>query len=224
MNPVVVDDVGLRGSGEAEERGGQTGCDDGSESELLHLSAFFVSLRALFVPSDCLNTVVRGLIPLAEIDRRLAETATQYDAQMAKLELSRSLSMTPDDAWAHASNFSTLGDWLKMHEGWRSELPDELEIGTTLIGVAGVKGMRNRVTWTVKELDAPTLLAVTGKGVGGTRYGLKMTVKPTESGCEFTVKIDLGGAPLFGPIGATAARLVKGDIERSIEKFEELYT
>ena len=143
---------------------------------------------------------------------------------MAKLELSRSLSMTPDDAWAHASNFSTLGDWLKMHEGWRSELPDELEVGTTLIGVAGVKGMRNRVTWTVKELEAPTLLAVTGKGVGGTKYGLKMTVKPTKAGCDFTVKIDLGGAPLFGPIGATAARLVKGDIERSIERFEELYT
>ena len=37
------------------------------------------------------------------------------------------------------------------------------------------------------------------------------------------VALDLGGRPLFGPIGATAARLVKGDIERSIERFEELY-
>jgi hypothetical protein len=142
---------------------------------------------------------------------------------MAKLELSRSLSMTPEDAWEHASNFSTLGDWLTMHEGWRSELPDQLEVGTTLVGVAGVKGLRNRVTWTVKELDVPRLLNVTGKGVGGTKYGLRMTVMPTESGCDFTVKIDLGGAPLFGPIGSTAARLVKGDIERSIQRFEELY-
>ena len=50
-----------------------------------------------------------------------------------------------------------------------------------------------------------------------------MNVEPIESGCEFTVRIDLGGRPLFGPIGATAARLVKGDIERSIERFEELY-
>ena len=50
----------------------------------------------------------------------------------------------------------------------------------------------------------------TGQGVGGTKYGLKMTVKPTESGCDFTVKIDLGGRPLFGPIGATAARLGQG--------------
>ncbi len=143
---------------------------------------------------------------------------------MAKLELSRSLSMTPDNAWQHVSDFSTLGDWLKMHQGWCTELPDELELGTTLVGVAGVKGMRNRVTWTVKELDAPRLLAVTGDGDGGTKYGLRMTVEPSKSGCDFTVRIDLGGRPLFGPIGATAARLVKGDIERSIEKFSELYS
>ena len=142
---------------------------------------------------------------------------------MAKLELSRSLSMSPDDAWEHVSDFSALGDWLKMHQGWRSELPDELEVGTTLVGVAGVKGMRNRVTWTVHEMEVPRLLAVKGDGVGGTKYGLRMTVKPTNSGCDFTVKIELGGRPLFGPIGATAARLVKGDIERSIERFEELY-
>ena len=74
---------------------------------------------------------------------------------MAKLELSRSLSMTPEHAWEHASDFSTLGDWLKMHQGWRSELPDELELGTTLVGVAGVKGMRNRVTWTVQGAGRP---------------------------------------------------------------------
>jgi hypothetical protein len=142
---------------------------------------------------------------------------------MAKIELSRSLSMTPQHAWEHASNFSTLGDWLTMHQGWRGELPDELEVGTTLVGVAGVKGMRNRVTWTVTEMDPPKLLAVRGEGVGGTKYGLRMVVKPTATGCEFFVRIDLGGRPLFGPIGATAARLVTGDIERSVERFEELY-
>jgi hypothetical protein len=142
---------------------------------------------------------------------------------MAKLELSRDLSLSPEDAWAHASDLHSLGDWLVMHEGWRSELPDELTVGTILVGVAGAKGMRNRVTWTVKTFDPPELLEVTGKGVGGTKYGLKMAVKPTESGSAFTVTLNLGGAPLFGPIGAAAARAVKGDIERSIRKFEELY-
>lgn len=110
-----------------------------------------------------------------------------------------------------------------MHQGWRSDLPDELGVGSTIVGVAGAKGMRNRVTWTVQEFDPPKLLDIKGDGVGGTKYALRMTVKPLPTGCEFKLKIDLGGAPLFGPIGMAASRAVKGDIERSIKKFEELY-
>jgi uncharacterized protein YndB with AHSA1/START domain len=143
---------------------------------------------------------------------------------VAKLELSRELSLSPEEAWAHASNLSELGDWLTMHEGWRGDVPAELTVGATLVGVAGAKGLRNRVTWTVRELDSPRLLELTGNGVGGTKYALKMTVAPTASGCAFTVKIDLGARPLFGPIGAAAARAVKGDIERSVQRFETLYT
>jgi polyketide cyclase/dehydrase/lipid transport protein len=142
---------------------------------------------------------------------------------MAKLELSHQLSLTPEQAWAHVSNLSELGDWLLMHQGWRSELPPELTPGATLIGVAGAKGMRNRVTWTIRNIEPPALLEITGEGVGGTKYGLRMTVAPAPSGCKFTVRIDMGGRPLFGPIGAAAARAVKGDIERSIKQFEELY-
>jgi hypothetical protein len=83
--------------------------------------------------------------------------------------------------------------------------------------------MRNRVTWTVRKFDPPSLLEITGDGVGGAKYALTMKVAPTDVGSAFTVKIDLGGRPLFGPIGAAAARAVKGDIERSIERFETLY-
>jgi hypothetical protein len=142
---------------------------------------------------------------------------------VAKVELSRKLSISPEEAWSHVSDLSSLGDWLTMHQGWRSDLPDELTVGSTIVGVAGAKGMRNRVTWTVKEFDPPKLIGITGDGVGGTRYALNMTVKPLPKGSEFKLKIDLGGAPLFGPIGMAASRAVKGDIERSIKKFEELY-
>jgi hypothetical protein len=142
---------------------------------------------------------------------------------VAKLELSRSLALPAQQAWEHASDLSSLGDWMSMHQGWRSELPDEISVGTTIVGVAGAKGMRNRVTWTVKEFDPPSALAVSGEGVGGTRYKLTMKVAPAGDGCTFTVRMDLGGAPLFGPIGAAAVRAVKGDIDKSIKEFERLY-
>jgi hypothetical protein len=92
------------------------------------------------------------------------------------------------------------------------------------VGVAGAKGLRNRVTWTVREVEPPRLLEMTGDGVGGTKYAMRMTVSPTASGCALTFKLDLAGRPLFGPIGVAAARAVKGDIERSIERFEALYS
>jgi uncharacterized protein YndB with AHSA1/START domain len=143
---------------------------------------------------------------------------------VAKLKMSRELTLSPEDAWAHASNLSELGDWLVMHQGWRGELPAELTAGARIVGVAGAKGLRNRVTWTVRSVEPPRLLDMTGDGVGGTKYALRMTVSPSAPGCTFTVKIELGGRPLFGPIGAAAARAVKGDIERSIQHFEALYS
>jgi uncharacterized protein YndB with AHSA1/START domain len=143
---------------------------------------------------------------------------------VAKLELSRELTLTPEDAWLHASNLSELGDWLVMHQGWRGELPAELTAGARIVGVAGAKGLRNRVTWTVRSVEPPRLLDMTGDGVGGTKYALRMTVSPSAAGCTFTLKIELGGRPLFGPIGAAAARAVRGDIERSIQQFEALYS
>ena len=142
---------------------------------------------------------------------------------MPKLKLSRELSLAPDEAWSHASNLAELGDWLVMHQGWRGDVPAELTTGTKIVGVAGAKGLRNRVTWTVREVDPPRLLEMTGDGVGGTKYSLRMTVEPTATGSSFAFKLELGGRPLFGPIGAAAARAVKGDIERSIRRFEELY-
>jgi uncharacterized protein YndB with AHSA1/START domain len=142
---------------------------------------------------------------------------------MAKLELSRDLTLPPEQAWTHASNLAELGDWLSLHQGWRSELPDELTVGTTVVGVAGAKGLRNRVTWTIRRVDPPALLELTGDGVGGTKYGLTLAIASAAAGSRFSLRLDMGGRPLFGPIGAAAARAVKGDIEGSIKKFEALY-
>lgn len=142
---------------------------------------------------------------------------------MAKLELSRDLSLPSERAWAHASDLGELGAWLSLHQGWRCDLPDQLTAGTTLVGVAGAKGMRNRVTWTVDTFEPPALLELTGAGVGGTKYGLSLAIAPAGAGSRFTLRLEMGGRPLFGPIGAAAARAVKGDIEGSIRRFEELY-
>lgn len=142
---------------------------------------------------------------------------------MAKLKVSVDVPISPDRAWSHAANLRELDQWLIMHEAWRGRVPEELTPGTELVGIASVKGLRNRVRWTVRTAEPPRRLELTGAGKGGTKLGLDLLVEPKGDGSSVTVDIELGGRPLFGPIGATVARALKGDIERSLDRFIELY-
>ena len=142
---------------------------------------------------------------------------------MASVELTADVPMAPQDMWDHVSDLSDLGDWLVMHEGWRSELPDEIAEGTQIIGVARAKGMRNRVTWTVTTWDPPHEVGMSGSGKGGAKYGVTLTVRTTGEGSTLGLRLELGGRALFGPVGSAAARAVKGDVEKSLKNFVELY-
>jgi hypothetical protein len=142
---------------------------------------------------------------------------------VAAVDLSADVPMSPQEMWDHVSDLSDLGDWLVMHEVWRSELPTELGEGVQVVGVARAKGFRNRVTWTVTRWDPPHRLALSGSGKGGAKYAVTLTVQPTEQGSSLGVRLELGGRPLFGPVGAAAARAVKGDVQKSLKQFIELY-
>lgn len=142
---------------------------------------------------------------------------------MASVELSKDVPLSPQDMWEHVSDLSELGEWLVMHEGWRSEIPDEITVGTEIIGVAGSKGLRNRVTWTVTKWDPPHEVAMSGAGKGGAKYGVTVKVRPHQDGSTMGLRLELGGRALFGPVGAAAARAVKGDVEKSLRLFVEKY-
>ncbi|ATO62739.1 SRPBCC family protein [Mycobacterium avium subsp. hominissuis] len=142
---------------------------------------------------------------------------------MAAVEMTAEVPMSPQQMWDRVSDLSELGDWLVLHEAWRGELPDELDEGTQVVGVARAKGFRNRVTWTVTTWEPPHRVAMTGSGKGGTKYAVSLTVRPTGDGSTLGVRLELGGRALFGPVGSAAARAVKGDVQRSLRNFVELY-
>jgi hypothetical protein len=142
---------------------------------------------------------------------------------VAAVDLNADVPMSPQEMWDHVSDLSDLGDWLVMHEAWRSELPAELGEGVQVVGVARAKGFRNRVTWTVTTWDPPHQVALSGSGKGGAKYAVTLTVQPTKQGSSLGVRLELGGRPLFGPVGAAAARAVKGDVQKSLKQFVELY-
>lgn len=142
---------------------------------------------------------------------------------MAAVDMTADVPMSPQRMWDQVSDLSDLGAWLVMHEGWRSELPDELGEGTKVIGVARAKGFRNRVTWTVTKWDPPHEVAMSGAGKGGAKYAVTLTVRSAGEGSTLGLRLELGGRALFGPVGAAAARAVKGDVQKSLRNFVELY-
>ncbi|MFD4180567.1 SRPBCC family protein [Rhodococcus sp. NPDC058514] len=143
---------------------------------------------------------------------------------MAKLKVSIDVPLSPQDAWEKASALDEFEKWLSIHDGWRSEIPEQLTAGTTAESVVSVKGMRNRVKWVIKEYNPPKTLLLKGDGKGGVKVNLTLSVSPKGDGSEVGLNIDLGGAPLFGPIGSGVARALKGDIEGSLRTFVALYT
>ncbi|MGW0172955.1 type II toxin-antitoxin system Rv0910 family toxin [Rhodococcus sp. NPDC003322] len=142
---------------------------------------------------------------------------------MAKLKVSVDVPLAPDAAWEKASDLAEFEKWLSIHDGWRCELPVELATGITAESVVSVKGLRNRVRWTITDYAPPQKLVLKGDGKGGVKIGLVLSVAPKHDGAEVGLNIDLGGAPLFGPIGSGVARALKGDIESSLKTFVALY-
>jgi Polyketide cyclase / dehydrase and lipid transport len=141
---------------------------------------------------------------------------------MAKVSVEAGMPVTPDTAWATASDLSRFGEWLSLHDGWRGELPAEIAAGTTLTSVVSVKGLRNRIDWTVHAFDPPTLITLAGEGKGGVKVSLALTVRPDKQGSKFSIDAEFSAPALFGPIGSAVGRTLKGDLKASLAKFVAL--
>lgn len=97
---------------------------------------------------------------------------------MAKLSGSIDVPLPPEQAWAHASDLSRYKEWLTIHRVWRSVLPENLDKGTTLESIVEVKGMLNKISWTIVNYKPPTGMTLNGDGKGGVKIKLLAKVAP----------------------------------------------
>jgi hypothetical protein len=145
---------------------------------------------------------------------------------MAKLSVSVDVPLPPEQAWQHASDLSRYKEWLTIHRVWRSKLPETLDKGTVVESIIEVKGMPNRVRWTIVHFNPPEAMTLNGVGVGGVKVKLIGKVRPHESvagSSVFTMDVHLGGPALFGPIGMLVAGALRGDIAESLQKFKTVF-
>ncbi|OBA76075.1 toxin [Mycobacterium sp. 1554424.7] len=143
---------------------------------------------------------------------------------MAKLSGSIDVPLPPEVAWRHASDLSRYKEWLTIHRVWRSTLPDEIDKGTVVESIVEVKGMYNRIKWTVVRYKPPEGMTLNGDGVGGVKVKLMAKVRPAEEGSTVGFDVHLGGPALFGPIGMIVAAALRSDINQSLRNFVRVFT
>ena len=145
---------------------------------------------------------------------------------MAKLSVSVDVPLPPETAWECASDLSRFKEWLSIHRVWRSKLPETLEKGTVIESIVEVKGMPNRIKWTIVHFKPPEAMTLNGDGRGGVKVKLIGKVRPSAKdpeGSTVTFDIHLGGPALFGPIGMVVASSLKGDIRESLNRFKSVF-
>jgi len=151
---------------------------------------------------------------------------------MAKVSVSVDVPLSPEEAWQHASDLSRYKEWLTIHRVWRSKLPENLDKGSVVESIVEVKGMPNRVRWTIVSFKPPESLTLDGVGTGGVKVKMigrvrqKESLRPSDNGGNkggaasvVTMDVHLGGPALFGPIGMIVAAALRGDIRESLNRF-----
>ncbi len=141
---------------------------------------------------------------------------------MAKVSVSVDVPLSPEEAWQHASDLSRYSEWLTIHRVWRSKLPENLDKGSVVESIVEVKGMPNRIKWTIVNFKPPETMTLNGIGVGGVKVKLIGKVRPGDTGgaaSVVTMDVHLGGPALFGPIGMIVAAALRGDIQESLNRF-----
>ena len=152
---------------------------------------------------------------------------------MAKVSASVEVPLSPQEAWEHASDLSRYREWLTIHRVWRSKLPETLDKGAVVESIVEVKGMHNRIKWTIVNFRPPESMTLNGVGVGGVKVKLIGRVRPNDevgpnakdgaAASVVSLDVHLGGPALFGPIGMIVAASLRRDIKSSLEQFVTVF-
>jgi carbon monoxide dehydrogenase subunit G len=142
---------------------------------------------------------------------------------MAKLSGSIDVPLPAEKAWESASDLSRFKEWLTIHRVWRSKLPEQLEKGAVIESIVEVKGMPNRIKWTIVHFKPPESMTLNGDGVGGVKVKLIAKVGPKGDDSVVSFDVHLGGPALFGPIGMIVAAALRSDIRDSLKKFVTVF-
>ncbi|BBY16137.1 type II toxin-antitoxin system Rv0910 family toxin [Mycolicibacterium litorale] len=141
---------------------------------------------------------------------------------MASVDVAVSSDLTPERAWELASNLGRFDEWLTIFGGWRSEVPAEIEVGTSVSSLIKVKGFRNTIHWRVTRYDEPKEIELIGTGFPAVCIALSLQVEEQKKGTNFRVVADLSGGLLNTRVGTLVAKVIESDVRKSVSNLAAL--
>ena len=122
---------------------------------------------------------------------------------MATITKEVELSAPVGDVWAKLTDLEGYSDWLSIHTGYPDGAPAELTPGTTFKDSVMVMGMPGEVTWTVKEIEPNSSLALDGVGPMGVQLRNAYRLEAHGEGTKLVCESEFGGpalAAMEGPL------------------------
>ena len=105
---------------------------------------------------------------------------------MARVDVSTSSELEPEAAWKLASDLRRFDEWMTIFGGWRGQVPSTIEEGTCVSSCIKVKGFRNVIHWTVTHYDEPKSVELQGRGRGGIRIAVALTITDNHPGSDLS--------------------------------------
>jgi acetyl-CoA C-acetyltransferase len=130
--------------------------------------------------------------------------------------------MSPEDAFALATDTARFGEWLTIHSGWPQGEPGSPEQGATFTQSLKIMGMPADVNWTVEELDPSSRLVMRGAGPMGAQLATTITAASAGDGATVSYEAEFSGAAIEGPMGDMVAKTAGQEIETSLDRLKAL--
>ena len=141
---------------------------------------------------------------------------------MGKIEKTVAYAAEPDKVWAVVSDLNRFGEWLSMHQSWKSDVPAEVHPGTQVTAIVSLLNMPNTITWTVDEFSAPSAVRLSGTGMAGVKVAIGLSIAPSSGGSSVSITADFEGQMIVGAIGAAVEKAGAQELDASLAKLGEL--
>ncbi len=139
---------------------------------------------------------------------------------MATISKTVDVGASPEDSWALLSDLERAGEWNTVHVDHVGDVPVVAE-GATFKEKVTVMGMPAEVDWTIKSVEPPSALEMTGIGPMGTTLRAAIAVAANGEGSTITYESEFGGpalAAMEGPLTSASEQAA----DASLAKVKEI--